>query len=136
MFVVIKGDAEISNLFVLGNYFYLEEYHDKSDIMLNGITGYFEKNVSSFVNWFHLYMMKSSDFYEVAIVGDDFMLLKAEMEKQFLPNVILMGGENEGGLELLKNKLIEGETRIYVCKEKMCKLPVDEVVKALDQLMP
>jgi len=32
---------------------------------------------------------------------------------------------------LLKDKLQEGETMIYVCQNKVCKLPVTEVEKAV-----
>ncbi|MBK7465869.1 MAG: hypothetical protein IPJ43_03085 [Saprospiraceae bacterium] len=45
--------------------------------------------------------------------------------------MILLGGKNEGTLELLKEKLQEGDTYIYVCKNKVCKLPVNNVQKAI-----
>jgi len=133
--VIPSANSEMAiNLFLLGNYFYDEIYLNKSKAMLQGMMGYFDDHIGSFVNWFQLYMLKTHDFYEIAIVGESYESLKAEMEQQFLPNVILMGGAEEGSLELLKNKLIDGETRIYVCKEKLCKLPVTEVNNAIVQL--
>ncbi len=53
------------------------------------------------------------------------------MQRNYLPNAIFLGGATEGNLQLLENKLIEGETRIYVCQDKICKLPVTEVEQAL-----
>jgi uncharacterized protein len=68
----------------------------------------------------------------VAIVGDDFAVKRDEMLKNFLPNALLLGGKTEGTLELLKNKHQEGRTMIYVCRNKICKLPVEEVSKAME----
>ena len=70
--------------------------------------------------------------YEVAIVGDDYAVLQKEWQTQYLPNAILLGGKNEGSLELLESKLQEGATMIYVCQNKVCKFPVTEVEKALE----
>ncbi len=133
--VIPSANAQMAmNLHLLGNYFYDEDYLNKSKNMVNGMTGYFGDHISSFVHWFHLYMLKTHEFYEIAIVGEDYLPLKSEMEQHFLPNVIFMGGADEGNLELLKNKLISGKTRIYVCKEKMCQLPVTESSAALLQM--
>jgi hypothetical protein len=82
-------------------------------------------------NWCILYGDLVNPPYEVAIVGDDFAKLRNDMMQNYLPNAILLGGKNEGTLELLKDKLQEGETMIYVCQNKVCKLPVTEVAKAL-----
>ncbi|MCF8460934.1 MAG: hypothetical protein K9G46_09425 [Flavobacteriales bacterium] len=38
---------------------------------------------------------------------------------------------NGVGLPLLENKLVKGDTRIYVCVDKACQLPVAEVVEAV-----
>jgi uncharacterized protein YyaL (SSP411 family) len=133
--VIPSGNSEMAkNLFFLGNYFYNEQYLTRSDDMLEGMAGLIEQYTSNFINWFQLYLLRSGEFYEVAIVGENFELLKAEMEQYFLPNVLLMGGNEEGTLELMENKLVEQETRIYVCREKLCKRPVLEVNSALSQI--
>ncbi len=56
------------------------------------------------------------------------------MSARYLPNAVFLGGRDEGGLELLKGKLQEGETFIYVCKKNVCKLPVRSVEEALGQV--
>jgi uncharacterized protein YyaL (SSP411 family) len=82
-------------------------------------------------NWCILYSSLVKPPYEVAIVGDDFVKLRNDMMTNYLPNALLLGGKNEGTLELLKDKLQDGATMIYVCQNKVCKLPVTEVAKAL-----
>ena len=59
---------------------------------------------------------------------------QVEFLKKFHPNILLLGGKDEGTLELLKQKLVPGKTRIYVCEDKNCKIPVDNVLEAEEQL--
>jgi uncharacterized protein YyaL (SSP411 family) len=133
--VISSANSEMAkNLFVLGNYLYDEKFLDRSKRMVQGMSGYIKDHIGSFANWFHVYLLMSHDFYEVAIVGEDYKALKAETEQIFLPFAILMGGDKEGNLELLQEKLNEGHTYIYVCKDKMCKFPVKEVEEAIQQL--
>ena len=43
-------------------------------------------------------------------------------------------GKKEGSLELMEGTLMKGETTIYVCKNKACRLPVSQVEDVLKQL--
>ena len=72
--------------------------------------------------------------YEVAIVGDNYEEFRKEMELKFIPRMFLLGGKEEGKLELLQQKKVPGETYIYVCQDKACKLPVKKVADALKQI--
>jgi len=72
--------------------------------------------------------------YEVAIIGNKFSEMRQKIDENYLPNILLSGGRNEGSLPLLENKLVEGQTTIYVCQDKVCKRPVTEVSEALKQL--
>ena len=122
------------NLFYLGTYLYKKEYIEKSDQMLNNVKDDVLKNGPFYSNWAILLYYRTTEPYEVAIVGKDWKEKRKEMDAQFLPNVFLLGGSKEGSLELLQNKNIEGQTTIYVCQNKSCKLPVTETVKALNLL--
>jgi hypothetical protein len=87
-------------------------------------------------NWAALMMQLNQPLYEVAIVGDQWKDLQSEFDSYYLPNVIYLGGKSEGDLELLANKLVEGQTTIYVCENKSCRLPVKETSKALELMDP
>jgi len=121
------------NLFHLGTYLYNDEYLKQARDMMNTIIIQFETNPNPnfYSNWCSLLTKFVREPYEVAIVGDDYAEKRAELDKNYLPHVLLLGGKDEGSLELLENKLIEDETRIYVCKKKVCKLPVTRTSKAL-----
>ena len=45
-----------------------------------------------------------------------------------------MGGIDKEELPLLENKLPENKTLIYVCTNKVCKKPVEDVAEALSQV--
>ena len=83
-------------------------------------------------NWCSLYWAIVNPPFEVAVIGDNSRALSKELMQYYLPNALILGGKSEGNLQLLQDKLIEGETRIYVCKNKVCKFPVLEVNKALE----
>lgn len=123
-----------SVLFKLGTYLNDKEMLDRSRQMLhNVIPSIDEVKTPGFYNkWLSLYLDITNPPYEVAILGDDFEDKLKDLQSNYIPNAIFLGGRSEGDLELLKNKLIEGETMIYVCKNKVCKLPTDDVGKALE----
>jgi uncharacterized protein YyaL (SSP411 family) len=121
-------------LFKLGNYFYNKEYKDLSNGMLSKMKSNFLSNPLYHSNWGILMSQFVYPYYEIAIVGDDFTTKRVEFTQKFHPNILLLGGKDEGTLELLEQKLVQGRTMIYVCKDKNCKLPVDNLKAAEDQL--
>ncbi|MBI1228015.1 MAG: DUF255 domain-containing protein [Bacteroidetes bacterium] len=123
-----------NNLYVLGEYFYDEKYRKTAQQMMQKMADPMRKTDSPdyYSNWGRLYLQYIRPVYEVAIVGEDFAKKRDDLMRHYLPNALLMGGRTEGTLELLKDKLQAGETMIYVCQNKVCKLPVQEVDAALD----
>ena len=63
-----------------------------------------------------------------------FNLIRAELSQRFLPNISVLGGSKNVTLELLNNKYVNGKTIIYVCENGACQLPVEDVVKAIEQI--
>ncbi len=124
------------DLYLLGLYFYDQDFLAKSKQMMHNmsqtIVGNEQPNFYS--NWCSLYSLMVNPPYEVAIVGENYAALQKEWQKEYLPNAILLGGATEGSLELLQSKLQTGATMIYVCQNKVCKFPVEEVKKAISML--
>ncbi|HMQ48587.1 MAG TPA: thioredoxin domain-containing protein [Saprospiraceae bacterium] len=120
----------------LGYYLYRSDYLEWSERALQAVWPQVEAstNPDYFSNWCALYLERMKPPYEVAIVGKDFAPLHREMMQHYLPDVLYLGGANEGSLELLKGKWRSDMTQIYVCQNKVCQLPVQEVSRALDQL--
>ena len=125
-------------LFDLGNYLSEEVYLDRAQAMLATVQSQVQDQEapSYYSNWSRLYLKMLQPPFEVAIVGPDFENKREKLMAHYLPNTLFLGGENEGKLPLLKDKLQEGETYIYVCQNKVCQLPVTEPDAALKQLIP
>ncbi len=123
-------------LFHLGTFLYRPEYIEIATQMMKNMDESIRQQPqpSFFSNWCQLYQELVQPPYEIAIVGDGWEALHKDLSKHYLPNALLLGGKGEGNLELLKDKLQEGMTMIYVCQNKVCKLPVTEVEKALTLL--
>ena len=121
-------------LYALGTYLYKEEWRETATQMLHNMTQKFDEGaeVGFYANWFQFWLDLVNPPYEVAIVGDNHDAIRKSIAQNYIPNALLLGGKNEGSLELLEGKLLEGETMIYVCQNKVCKLPVTEVDKALE----
>ncbi|MDA3954595.1 MAG: thioredoxin domain-containing protein [Bacteroidales bacterium] len=133
--VIPSGNSQMAkNLFILGKYFYNDDFIRKSEKMLNNVKQNTLKSGAYFANWDILMSWFAREPYEVAIVGKDANLKRKELDRNYLPNILLSGGKNEAKLTLLKGKLIKGQTTIYVCQNKACRLPVTEVNEALKQI--
>lgn len=123
-------------LFDLGTYLYEEEYLIQARQMMASMhpTIVESKDPSFYSNWLQLYQSLAVPPYEVAVVGPEAKQLSQELMKVYLPNSLILGGTGEGSLELLKDKLVAGETYIYVCQNKICRFPVQTAAEALQQL--
>ena len=139
--VIPASNSSIAkSLFMLGHYFDNKSFNDISTQMLNNVKNYMSSYGSGYSNWGLLMLNKVSIFYEVAIVGKDADQKRAELNQYYIPNKMLIGSLSaeqtgkESSLPLLKNKHVKGETIIYVCIDKACKLPVSEVSEAVKQM--
>jgi uncharacterized protein YyaL (SSP411 family) len=133
--VIPGSNSEMANnLFVLGHYFYEDRYIRMAEQMLANVQEDLHKNLFYYSNWAILELNFINKPLEVAILGEDYSSIRASMEEHYHPFVLLSGGSSEGKLKLLEGKLVEGETTIYVCREKICQLPVTDVSGALRQM--
>lgn len=125
------------NLSKLGSLFYNQEYLSRSNRMISSvIKGSAVTQMAYYSNWARLGISLLRPYYEVAIVGLESPSLRKEISKNYIPHAILLGGNDEGSLELLKEKYQEGSTYIYVCRNKVCKLPVQNAIDAMRLMNP
>ena len=123
-----------NNLFQLGHLNYDVEYSKQSKTMLTTLLPYVTDYSSSYANWSHLLLKVSHPFYEIAVVGEVSQRNVKALNQKHLPNTLIVGSLKESELPLLKDRFVENETYIYVCQDRVCKLPVTSVDEALEQL--
>jgi uncharacterized protein len=133
--VIPSSNSEMAkNLLLLGHYFYNDSFIQKARQMLVNVQSDLIQNINYYSNWGSLSIQIIKPLFEVAVVGNDYDQIMRSFDSNYLPDAIFIGGKNEGTLKLLENKLISGKTTIYICKNKACKLPVNDVVNAMQQM--
>ncbi len=134
---VIPGSNSVMahNLLKLGSFYANNTWIDRSKKMLNNLlpTIISSRQPGFYSNWCRLMLKVNESPFEIALMGDDLQSTKLEMDKTYLPNAYFMGGSTEH-LPLLENKLPDEGIMIYVCKDKVCKFPVDNAVDAIKQV--
>lgn len=121
-----------NNLYKLGHFFEEQNYLDISLSMLRNVHPHIKSYGSAYSNWAILLLNNVFGLYEIAITGINSEEKRREMEKYYIPNKILLGGTS-GTLPLLKHKF-DAETKIYVCRNKTCLIPVKEAIDAFKQI--
>ena len=133
--VIPASNSSIAKgLFLLGEYFYEENYSNKASQMLKNIENQMPQYIGGYSNWAMLYLNYTHSFYEIAISGNDALQKRKEISQHFIPNKLIVGSKSESALPLLKDKFSAQNTLIYVCYNKACQKPVETVSEALEQL--
>jgi uncharacterized protein YyaL (SSP411 family) len=130
-----SNSSMAKSLFYLGHYFDEKKYLEVSEKMLKQVQQDIVPYGSAYSNWAMLAQHFIYPFYEIAIVGNSVDEKKKELSEHFIPNAIFVGSKNESKLPLLQNKFAEGKTLIYICKNKTCKLPTENISEAIQSLV-
>lgn len=133
---VPSGNAQmVKNLSALGTYYYdtHSEWLDLADQLLATESQRINEVPVFKGTWLQAKLLRSIQPYEVAILGESAKTkLRQFMSKDFRPDILYLGGNEEGDIPLLKNKLVSNRTMIYVCQNKACKLPTEDLETAYE----
>jgi uncharacterized protein YyaL (SSP411 family) len=119
-------------LMKLGHLYDESAFLARAEQMLRNVHPKIKTYGSAYSNWANLLLNQVFGYNEIAITGNDFEQKRAELDRYYIPNKILLGG-SAGSLPLLQDKWGD-ETRIFVCRYKTCQLPVTQVSEALKQI--
>ena len=117
------------NLQKLGLFFDEETYTARASAMLKAVQPRIKAYGSAYANWSIQLLNEVYGINEIAIAGTDFRTVKKELDQHYIPNKITLAG-TKSTLPLLQNKQSK-DTKIYVCRNKTCQLPVATVAEAL-----
>jgi hypothetical protein len=120
-------------LYMIGEYYGISSYRQMSFSMLNAVTDRLTADGPTYSGWATLMGILTYNLNEVAILGENAEALSRYIQRHYNPTSMFMGGNTEN-LPLLKNKLISGKTLIYICRNKVCKLPLESPEKAIVEL--
>lgn len=121
-----------NNLWNLGTLLDDSEMKSNASQMLANVYSEMHTYGSGYSNWSILLLNMVEPYYEIAITGENWKQELKEFNTYYVPNKLLMGGE-KGELPLLEGKFL-GETTIFVCVDKSCKMPVNKATEAINQI--
>ena len=122
------------NLYKLSIYFDERKYRQISENLLKSGIKEIESYGPGYSNWALLLLNYLNPQTEVVIVGKSVNENLLSLYKQSPPNVIFALSDKTSDLALLKNRYVEGETLIYVCKNNSCLLPSKSIEDAKKQI--
>ncbi|WP_426589203.1 thioredoxin domain-containing protein [Mucilaginibacter sp. R-33] len=116
----------------LGLLFDNESYIEVSAQLLRNVMPQLAKYGSAYSNWVMLLLDEVFGINEIAITGAGAETFRKEMENNYIPNKIMLGG-NTGSLPLLQDKF-GASTQIFICIDKTCGLPANNPADALNEV--
>lgn len=118
----------------LSVYFDENNYQEISENLLKSTIKEIESYGPGYSNWALLLLQKLKPKTEVVIVGKSVNEKLLTLYKQCPPNVIFALSDKKSDLPLLKNRYVDNQTLIYVCKNNSCLLPTESIEEALKQI--
>ena len=124
------------NLYHLGILLDNEDWKTKAMDMASRLATMIESEPGYTSNWGILFSEITHGVAEVVIVGKEAKKLMKEFHQHHQPFALTLGTTTKSELPLLQGRdQKEGDTMIYVCINKTCKLPVRSVAEALNQFI-
>jgi uncharacterized protein YyaL (SSP411 family) len=114
------------NLFRLGHILVNKGYLDQSASMMRQMQGRFEQYPHGYANWGRIILKQMNPYYEIAVVGPKASSMVKMLLSEYLPHALVVGSETENTLPLYQNRFDSDKTRIFVCRDNVCQLPVEE----------
>jgi uncharacterized protein YyaL (SSP411 family) len=124
------------NCFLMERFFPGKGYEEKARSLLSQAWPSVSKggDLTYYANWSRLYLDLLKPPFEVAVVGPGAAARRDSLQRLYLPDVVWMGAEAESELDLLAGKYRPGKTLIFVCRNRVCQLPVEHTTQALSQM--
>ncbi|MDX2189520.1 MAG: hypothetical protein SFY32_06635 [Bacteroidota bacterium] len=109
-------------------------WKELSEKMLKTISSTIYQEPYYLSNWGILLSYFTSPLYEIAICGNKSFEFRKGIDNSYIPNKIICGSNDNSELPLLKNRLPQNDTFIFICHNYACNLPVKSVAEALIQM--
>lgn len=130
--VIPSSNSQMAiNLFKLSQYYEKPDYLLKSKQMFNNVKDQCLTGGVFYANWDILLSYFVHEIFNIAIIGDNCLALRKEFNKYYLPYVFFSGDKHKETLSIHEGQYVKKKTLIYVCKDRTCDYPVDNVTEAI-----
>ena len=123
------------NLFHLGILMDKQEWKNMSTKMIDRISHLVQSEPAYMCHWAVFATELTKGMTEVVMVGNKAETFQQELNSYYLPFTLIMGTQIKSELPLFEGReATNNQTSIYVCFNKICQLPVDNIESALKQI--
>ncbi len=133
-----SNSAMAKNLYFLGLLFNEPNYEKIASAMLSKVKKLILTDVQYLSNWACLFAYRVQPTAEIVIIGPQADEFRHAFEQTYYPNKLLITSsvdEEDSALPLLEGRYaLNGQTTVYVCFDKTCRLPVHTPAEAWEQL--
>ena len=132
--VIPAANSVMANvLFKLSIYFENSYFEKISQQMLQHIIPTIDYP-SAFSNWLNLLLNFSEQQKEIAICGEKANEFGTKINHNYFPNTIIAGSKKGSKLPFLENRFVENETLLYLCQNRACQKPTNNLEEILIEL--
>ncbi len=89
---------------------------------------------SAFANWFDVLLDLSPGAAQLVICGQNAREQALKASQKYFPGLLIAATGTPSALPLLKDRFVPGQLLYYVCRDKTCSLPMDNLDSALDSI--
>jgi uncharacterized protein len=133
--VIPSGNAVMArNLIWLADYLNKPDWHEMALKMVSPLAALISSETAYTSHWGIALLEAVQGLEEIAISGKDCIKIRKEFGAHHLPLAAFAGSISNSELPLLKGREPIDQTLIYVCRNRACRLPVNTVERALEEL--
>ena len=115
------------NLIKISKIFDENKYFKIGEKMLLNVIKICKYEYSFLSNWLNVILNYKIGFNEIILTGKDIKTSLRKIHLKYLTNKIILVSDKKINMKLLEGKLFTKKTNIYLCKNKVCQLPVNKV---------
>lgn len=133
--VISSSNAVMAtNLFYLSRYFGMPAFEQQAIRMMAGLQKEIVSATPWYSKWAQLFINFTHPFYEIVVSGDEAHVWVDEIRKNYRPDLLLAIAAKGSKLSINEGRVSEGKTVAFVCKDKVCSLPIDSFTQTLELL--
>jgi uncharacterized protein YyaL (SSP411 family) len=123
------------NLLALGTILDRDDWKERAAAMTTSFSNLIKGEPNYMSYWAIVYTAIRKGLAEVAIVGDGLHDIRKDLQQHFYPFALYFGTKDASTLPLLSDKTANGQSTVYVCRNKTCQLPVHSAKDAEEQIV-
>ncbi|SFT10782.1 thioredoxin domain-containing protein [Sphingobacterium wenxiniae] len=127
-----SSSTMVKNLFRLGEMLDEQSYVHIAEQVFANVFPHIKRYGSAYSNWAIQLLELVYGNNEIALIGEEALQWRKELDRHYIPNKITMGG-TKSRLPLLKDKT-DLKAKAYLCRNKTCSLPQNSVAELIELL--